>query len=60
MICALALADMPLHGAVAEPLLSLNELVIACDDGVRTVRRTTQQRIRNITANRPRRVSVDA
>ncbi|MET8835099.1 hypothetical protein ABZV78_14450 [Micromonospora sp. NPDC004540] len=30
------------------------ELAIACDDGIRTVRRTTDQPVRNIKASRPR------
>ena len=33
------------------------ELVVACDDGPRTVRRSNQHPIRNQKANRPRRVS---
>ncbi|GHJ54723.1 hypothetical protein Nm8I071_40300 [Nonomuraea sp. TT08I-71] len=31
-----------------------SELAIACDDGIRTVRRTTDQPVRNIKASRPR------
>jgi hypothetical protein len=34
------------------------ELAIACDDGVRTVRRTSQHPVRNIKASRPRKVST--
>ena len=33
------------------------ELVVACDDGPRTVRRTNQLPIRNLKANRPRKVT---
>ncbi|MBQ0905480.1 hypothetical protein [Micromonospora sp. U21] len=33
------------------------ELAIACDDGTRTVRRTTDQPIRNLKASRPRKVA---
>jgi hypothetical protein len=32
-------------------------LVVACDDGPRTVRRTNQLPIRNLKANRPRKVT---
>lgn len=34
------------------------ELAIVCDDGVRTVRRTSQHPVRNIKASRPRKVST--
>ena len=33
------------------------ELIVACDDGPRTFRRTTELPIRNLKANRPRKVS---
>ena len=33
------------------------ELVVACDDGPRTFRRTTELPIRNLKADRPRKVS---
>jgi hypothetical protein len=33
------------------------ELVVACDDGPRTARRTNQRQIRNPNANRPRKVT---
>jgi transposase InsO family protein len=36
------------------------ELIVACDDGPRTVRRNNQQPIRNLKANRPRKVTNDA
>jgi hypothetical protein len=29
-------------------------LAVECDDGVRTIRRTNQHRIRNVKAHRPR------
>lgn len=32
------------------------EVAIHCDDGTRTVRRTTDHLVRNIEANRPRKV----
>jgi hypothetical protein len=38
--------------------VSDTELAIACDEGIRTVRRTTQHRIRNIKANRPRKTET--
>ena len=34
------------------------DLVIACDDGPRTVRRTTQLPVRNLKARRPRKIAV--
>ncbi|MFE9203215.1 hypothetical protein [Micromonospora sp. NPDC007230] len=36
------------------------ELAIACDDGTRLVRRTTDRPVRNIRASRPRRLAADA
>ncbi|MFE9652473.1 hypothetical protein [Micromonospora sp. NPDC006431] len=36
------------------------ELAIACDDGTRLVRRTTDQAVRNLKASRPRKVAADA
>ncbi|KAB1159199.1 IS481 family transposase [Micromonospora sp. AMSO12t] len=35
------------------------ELAIACDDGIRTVRRTTDQPVRNLKASRPRKVTLN-
>ncbi|MFF5292653.1 hypothetical protein [Paractinoplanes globisporus] len=35
------------------------DLTIACDDGPRTVRRTNQLPIRNLKADRPRKVAAD-
>jgi hypothetical protein len=37
--------------------VSDTELVVACDDGPRTFRRTTELPVRNLTADRPRKVS---
>ena len=34
------------------------ELTIACDDGTRTLRRTTDQPVRNLKASRPRKVTT--
>ncbi|MGK5440396.1 hypothetical protein ACSNN7_00975 [Micromonospora sp. URMC 105] len=34
------------------------DLAITCDDGIRTVRRTTDQPVRNIKVSRPRKVAV--
>jgi hypothetical protein len=39
--------------------VSPTELAIECDDGLRTVRRTNEQRIRNIKASRPRKVALN-
>jgi hypothetical protein len=37
--------------------VSDTELVVACDDGPRTFRRTTELPVRNLKADRPRKVS---
>jgi transposase InsO family protein len=39
--------------------VSDTDLAIECDDGLRTVRRTNEQRIRNIKASRPRKVTLN-
>jgi hypothetical protein len=44
-------------GKTVSIAVSDTNLAIECDDGVRTVRRTNQQRIRNLKANRPRKVA---
>lgn len=40
--------------------VSETHLAVECDDGVRTVRRTTNQAVTRIKAHRPRRVASDA
>jgi hypothetical protein len=40
--------------------VSDTELVVACDDGLRTFHRTTELPVRNLKANRPRTISTDA
>jgi hypothetical protein len=44
-------------GKTVSIAVSDTNLAIECDDRVRTVRRTNQQRIRNLKANRPRKVA---
>ena len=48
-----------LRAPLADPAATDIDLVVACDDGPRTIRRTTTQPIRHLKANRPPAKNLD-